>query len=139
MISTIFTILGFLIIAFAVFVLIAKSKIKNMASVENHQNILVLNDKNFQSELKGRTVLVDFWADWCVPCKMMAPILNEVSAELSENKFVAKANIEQYQILAQKYNVRSIPTMIMFKNGKEIERYVGVKQKNYLLEQFGKF
>ena len=139
MISTIFTILGFLIIAFAVFVLIAKSKIKNMASVENHQNILVLNDKNFQSELKGRTVLVDFWADWCVPCKMMAPILNEVSAELSDNKFVAKANIEQYQILAQKYNVRSIPTMIMFKNGKEIERYVGVKQKNYLLEQFGKF
>jgi thioredoxin 1 len=89
--------------------------------------------------LFSNSSLVDFWADWCVPCKMMAPILNEVSAELSDNKFVAKANIEQFQILAQKYNVRSIPTMIMFKNGKEIERYVGVKQKNYLIEQFGKF
>jgi hypothetical protein len=57
MVSTIFAIIGFLLIVFTIFVLIAKSKIKNMPSVENHQNILVLNDKNFQSELKGRTVL----------------------------------------------------------------------------------
>jgi thioredoxin 1 len=68
----------------------------------------------------------------------MAPVLNDVSSELSENQRVGKVNIEQYQSLAQQFKVRSIPTLILFKNGKEVERFVGIKQKGFLVDQIRK-
>ena len=80
-------------------------------------------------------MLVDFWAEWCAPCKMMAPVLNDVANELTENAYVGKLNIEQYQSMAQQFNVRSIPTLIIFKNGKEVKRFVGIKQKDFLLKE----
>jgi len=66
---------------------------------------------------------------------MMAPVLNEVASELSDNLYVGKVDIEEYQSLAQKYKVRSIPTLILFKNGLEINRFVGVKAKDFLIQQ----
>jgi thioredoxin 1 len=68
----------------------------------------------------------------------MAPVLNDIATELTGNSHVGKVNIEQYQSLAQKYKVRSIPTLILFKNGKEINRFVGVKSKDFLLHQIQK-
>ena len=65
----------------------------------------------------------------------MAPVLNEVAGELNGNLYVGKLNIEQYQSMAQKFNVRSIPTLILFKNGKEVKRFVGIKQKDFLLKE----
>ncbi|HEY5498884.1 MAG TPA: thioredoxin, partial [Bacteroidales bacterium] len=86
-------------------------------------------------QTKNKVVLVDFWAEWCAPCKMMAPVLNNVADELNENSYVGKLNIEQYQSMAQQFNVRSIPTLILFKNGKEVKRFVGIKQKDFLLNE----
>jgi thioredoxin 1 len=108
---------------------------KNTPSVENHNDILILTDKNFQFQTKDKIVLVDFWASWCAPCRMMAPVLNDLAGELPEDAFVGKVNVEEYQSLAQQFKVQGIPTMILFKNGKEISRFVGVKTKEFLLQQ----
>jgi len=115
--------------------LIARARMKNIPLVDDHKNILTLTDKNFQHQTKGRIVLVDFWAAWCAPCRMMAPVLNDIAGELNGNAHVGKVDIEKYQSLAQKFKVRNIPTMILFKNGKEHTRYVGVKSREFLLEQ----
>jgi thioredoxin 1 len=113
----------------------AMRKIKNTPMVDDHENILTLTDKNFKQQTKNRLVLVDFWAGWCAPCRLMAPTLNEVAAELKDEAYVGKVNIEQYQSMAQIHKVRNIPTLILFKNGKEIKRYVGVKGKDFLMKE----
>lgn len=136
--NTVLIIIGALILALAVFYLFAKSKMKNIPVVEDSENILTLTDKNFQHQTKNRTVLVDFWAGWCVPCRMMAPVLNNLAEELNGNAFVGKIDVEQYQGLANKFKIRNIPTMVLFKNGKEVERFVGIKTKDFLIKQIQK-
>jgi thioredoxin 1 len=114
-------------------------KIKSTPMVDDHEKILTLSDNNFKQQTKNRLVLVDFWAEWCAPCRLMAPILNEVASELIGDAFVGKVDIQKYQKLAQLHKVRSIPTLILFKNGKEIKRYVGVKSKEFLLKEIEKY
>lgn len=116
----------------------ARARMKNIPLVEDHKNIITLTDKNFQNMTKNKLVLVDFWASWCAPCRIMAPVLNDVATELTGNSHVGKVNIEQYQSLAQKFRVKNIPTLILFKNGREINRFVGVKSKDFLLQQIRK-
>jgi len=133
--QTALIIISVVIIAFVFLVLKARSAMKNIPQVEDHKKIITLTDKNFQQVSKNKVMLVDFWAAWCGPCKMMAPVLNDVAEELSGNNHVGKVNVEQFQSLAQKYKVRSIPTLILFKDGKELNRFVGVKTKDFLLKQ----
>jgi len=133
--QTALIIIAVVIAAFVLLVLKARSTMKNIPVVEDHKKILTLTDKNFQQVSKNKVILVDFWAAWCAPCKMMAPVLNDVADELTGNSHVGKVNIEQFQSLAQKYQVRSIPTFILFKNGKEIDRFVGMKTKDFLVKQ----
>ena len=127
-----------IVILLAIVYLIARFKMKNTPLVADNEKILTLTDKNFQHQTKNKLVLVDFWASWCAPCRMMAPVLNEVADELAGNSHVGKVNIEQFQTLAQKFQVRSIPTLILFKNGREINRFVGIKSKDFLLQQISK-
>ena len=92
-----------------------------------------VNDSNFEEEVIKNTspVLVDFWAPWCGPCRMMAPIIEAVSAELAGKFKVVKLNVDENPSMSAKYAVMSIPTMIVFKNGQESEIMVGfIAQKN---------
>jgi thioredoxin 1 len=136
--KTALIIIGTLIVIFGGLFLMARYKMKNIPVVADHSNIITLTDKNFDHQLKNKVVLVDFWASWCAPCKMMAPVLNDVSEELTGNANVGKVNVEEYQVLAQKYQIRNIPTMILFKNGKEVNRFVGVKNKEFLIQEINK-
>jgi thioredoxin 1 len=128
-------ILSLLIVTIGIFFYTAKARMKNIPMVSDHEKILTLNDKNFQHKTKNKIVLVDFWAGWCAPCRIMAPVLNEVATELTGNSHIGKVDIQQYQSLAQKYKVRSIPTLILFKNGIEVNRFVGIKNKAFLIKQ----
>jgi thioredoxin len=123
---------------FILYVLYSVRKMKNIPEVEKNAKIIDLTDKNFNHQLRNNVSLVDFWASWCVPCRMMAPVLNEVAKEVGPGVQVCKVNVEQYQSLASKYAIRGIPTMLLFRNGKEINRFVGVKSRDFLLEKINR-
>jgi len=114
-------------------------KMKNAPDVPKSEKIKDLTDINFQHQVKNNISLVDFWASWCMPCKMMSPVLNDLADEVGDGIQICKVNVEEYQSLAVKYAVRGIPTMLLFRNGKEVNRFVGVKSKEFLLEQIQKF
>lgn len=96
--------------------------------------IQIINEENFEQEISTGTVLVDFYADWCGPCKMLAPILEEISEE-REDIAVKKVNIDECNNLAVKYSIFSIPTMIVFQNGKETVRMIGYQSKRDILKR----
>ena len=133
--GTFLIIIGIIVGAFVVLNIYARVKMKNIPQVDDHKDILTLSDKNFQQQTKGKIVLVDFWAAWCAPCRMMAPVLNDVADDLTGNQRVGKINIEQQKSLANQFKVRSIPTLILFSNGKEVKRFVGIKQKEFLIRE----
>ena len=99
---------------------------------------LKFETNNFEQEVlkSEKPVLVDFYADWCGPCQMMGPVIEEISEELDGKAKVGKINVDENPDIAVEYNVMSIPTLIIFKNGKEVKRYVGVTSKEELLKEF---
>ena len=99
-------------------------------------SISQLTESTFDEEVASSTepVLVGFWAEWCGPCKMVAPILEEIATEQAGKVRVAKVNVDENPGLATKFNVMSIPTMIVFKDGQEAQRLIGARGKPQLLE-----
>lgn len=100
-----------------------------------------LNAANFVSviETKDKPVLIDFWADWCGPCRMMSGRLNELAEELKDNAVIAKVNVDDEDMLSQSYNVETIPTLLLFHNGKIVQEFVGLTSKEQLKSTIQKF
>lgn len=98
------------------------------------QNIATLTDTNFEDEVikSGTPVLVDFWAEWCGPCKMLGPILDELAGEYDGRVKVGKVNIDEHQKVAADYGIRAIPTLLLFKDGRVAEQIVGLRSKRDL-------
>ncbi len=99
--------------------------------------VLNITDKNFEEEVlkSDLPVLVDFWAEWCGPCRMVSPIVDEIAGELQDKLKVVKVNVDEAQDLAGKYQVMSIPTLLLFKEGDPVEQIVGAMSKDQLLEK----
>jgi len=129
-------VLAALVVLVGLLILNARQRMKSFKDVKESEKIKIFTDQNFQNKIKTGTVLVDFWAVWCMPCKMMVPVLNELAEETNGKVIIAKVNVDEQKATAAKFSIRSIPTMILFQNGKEVKRIVGVKTKEYLLKEF---
>ncbi len=131
---------GLLIVIFLIIVIggylglsIAKYKkaLSNFDEKNQSKHILKLNDKNFYSIISKGITLVDFWAAWCKPCVFLAPVINELAENYHGKVKVAKFDVEASKKIPSKLNIMNIPTVIIFKDGKELHRIIGVKPYNY--------
>ncbi len=103
-------------------------------------NVVTVTDADFEEAVSGETaVLVDFWAEWCGPCRMVAPVLDEIAREYPDKITIAKLNVDENPSTAASYDVMSIPTMIVFQNGREQKRIVGARPKHMMVAELGQF
>ncbi len=93
------------------------------------ENLIILRDATFKKQIKSGVTLIDFWAPWCMPCKVLGPIVSEVADELKNEAAICKLNIDENKKTAAELGIRSIPTMVIFKNGKIVNKLVGIKTK----------
>lgn len=102
------------------------------------ENIVILTQENFSKEVleSSQPVLVDFWAEWCGPCKMLSPILDELAHEYDGRVRIGKVNIDEHQSLAAQFGVRSIPTLLLFQQGEVADQIVGLRSKRELKASF---
>jgi thioredoxin 1 len=110
-------------------------KSQHVPNVKPSKKIRNLNKKNFKSVTSKGTILVDFWAPWCKPCKMVTPVLNTIAENKGDKIKVAKVNVDNNKQIATKHKVRNIPTLIIFKDGKEQKRLTGVKTKKAIMKE----
>ncbi len=109
--------------------------IKNIDSnAADSVNLIILKDATFKNQINSGVTLIDFWAPWCMPCKIQGPIVSEVADELKGKAAICKFNIDENKKIAGELGIRSIPTIIIFKNGKIANKLVGVKSKSALLK-----
>jgi thioredoxin 1 len=106
--------------------------LKNMEQTPNSAHLLELTDATFKKTIQKGVTLVDFWAPWCMPCKIQGPIVNEVAELMHDKATITKINIDIHKRTASELGIRSIPTIIIFKDGKPLTKLIGAKTKNVL-------
>ncbi|MCB1074951.1 MAG: thioredoxin [Simkania sp.] len=99
----------------------------------SEEQMLILDDENFYNKTGSGLILVDFYADWCGPCKMLAPVLEAAAARLGSKATIAKLDIDASHKIAGSFQVTSVPTMILFKDGKEVNRLVGLRDEEAIV------
>jgi len=99
-----------------------------------------VSDSSFEKEVLGaaKPVLVDFWAEWCAPCRMLAPTVKDIAEQYGESATVVKLNVDDNPSTAQRYGIKGIPTLILFRDGKEVERLVGATPKESIVKMIDK-
>ena len=97
---------------------------------------LILTDENFSEEVSKsqKPILVDFWAEWCVPCQMISPILQEIADEFGEKIKIGKIDVDKNPLISATFSIDAIPALILFKNGKIVQRFIGVQPKEIITE-----
>lgn len=103
------------------------------------KNMVHLTAPNFDKALKKELVLVDFWAEWCAPCRIQNPILEEIVLEMGDKALIAKLNVDDNREIAAKYSIRSIPTLLLFHKGEIARQFVGVQQKQTIMNAINQY
>lgn len=101
-------------------------------------SIVKITDDTFKNEISNGLVLVDFWAPWCGPCKMIAPVLEEINEEMGDQVKIAKLNVDDNQVTTAEFGVMSIPTLLLFKDGEVVEKVIGFQPKENLVDVISK-
>lgn len=133
-------ILGGILIIYILYSIISfKRKIKNYDPKQDSNKIIHLNDNTFNNKIKKGVSLVDFWAEWCQPCKIQGPIVSNIADEIEDKANICKLDVQKNKKIAAKLGIKNIPTIIIFKNGKEVDRLVGLKTKSALKKALQKY
>ena len=102
-------------------------------------NVYITSDANFDRDIAAGLILVDFWAEWCGPCRTMIPELDKLAVKMGETAKIMKMNVDENPMVPQKFRIMSIPTMILFKDGQPVEKFVGVRLADDLQKELSKY
>ena len=108
--------------------------IKDIKDMPDSDKLKILGDSNFKNTISKGVSLVDFWAEWCTPCKIQGPIVNDVAETIGDKANICKLDVDSNKKTAAQYGIRSIPTIIIFKDGEIVKKFTGVKTKGVLLK-----
>ncbi len=106
----------------------------NLSDKPDSEKLVILTDTTFKKKISKGVSLVDFWAEWCTPCKIQGPVVSEIAEEMSEQAQICKLDVQHNQKVANELGIRNIPTILIFKDGKVVNKYVGVKPKPVLMK-----
>jgi len=118
-----------------VFFIYRRYKMMATMSIEPvSDKLIILTDATFKKQISKGVCLVDFWAEWCTPCKILGPVVSEIAEEMSDEAKICKLDVQHNQRVAAELGIRNIPTVLIFKDGKIVKKFVGVKTKSVLLK-----